>query len=72
MICHRCHGLMVEEELRDWADGGGFVSSDLWRCLLCGELIDPVIRMNRRNVQMCFDGRKKQARHRTRVSIGLV
>jgi hypothetical protein len=65
VICDRCHGLMVEEELRDW--GGGYVSSDLWRCILCGEVVDPVIRMNRKKVQMCFDGRKKQPQYRVRT-----
>jgi hypothetical protein len=65
MMCQRCQGLMVEEGLRDWGGGDGYVSSDLWRCILCGEVVDPVIRMNRRNAQMRFDGRRKQARYRT-------
>jgi hypothetical protein len=44
MHCPRCKGFMVTNRLEElW-------SSDTvngWRCLLCGENIDPVIQVNR-------------------------
>lgn len=48
MECPRCRGLMVMEEfcdLRSDVEQNEFLG---WHCLLCGEVVDPVIRMNRR------------------------
>jgi hypothetical protein len=68
VICSRCQGLMVEEELRDWAGGSGYDCFDAWRCLVCGEIVDQVIRSNRRKVkEVDLDGRMKQARHNART-----
>ena len=39
--CHRCGGLMVSEPVHELA------SYD-WRCVSCGELIDPAILAHRR------------------------
>jgi hypothetical protein len=42
MKCQRCGGIMVREEfygLDDMFSG--------WRCIFCGEIIDPVILQNR-------------------------
>ncbi|MEQ1794911.1 MAG: hypothetical protein ABL970_12050 [Nitrospira sp.] len=39
--CHRCGGLMVSEPVHELA------SYD-WRCISCGERIDPVILAHRR------------------------
>ena len=65
MICHRCQGLMVEEELRDWVGGVRPDCSDGWRCVVCGEIVDSVIRTNRSEAKkVSFEKRKKQARHR--------
>jgi hypothetical protein len=47
MICERCHGLMCVAELRDWASSPSQDSPDAFRCLTCGEIVDPVIRQNR-------------------------
>lgn len=38
--CHRCGGLMVEEQVYE-------VGSVNWRCVSCGERIDPVILTHR-------------------------
>jgi len=68
MICHRCQGLMVEEELRDWGGGRGHDCSESWRCIVCGEIVDAVIRTNRNEVKkVSFGRRKKQTRHRARA-----
>ncbi len=42
--CQRCGGLMIPELFRD-----GVCVSIGRRCLICGELIDPVILRNRAN-----------------------
>lgn len=47
MNCSRCQGLLCFSELRD--EGGVLVTegAPAFRCILCGELIDSVILMNR-------------------------
>lgn len=68
MICARCQGLMVEEEQRDWADGRGYDCFDAWRCVVCREIVAPVIRSNRRKVnEVGLDGRMTPARHNART-----
>jgi len=42
MKCHRCQGLMVEE--RYYGPGVPYWG---FRCLFCGEILDPVILENR-------------------------
>src|SRR3990172_11554067 len=47
MNCPRCRGLMVPDDLLDLQDEAGqrwFVAR---RCLICGEVLDPVILKNR-------------------------
>jgi tRNA(Ile2) C34 agmatinyltransferase TiaS len=38
--CHRCGGLMVPERVSE-------IGADDWRCVSCGERIDPVILAHR-------------------------
>lgn len=48
--CHRCQGFMYPMDLLDPFDslrGGGKNRISAWRCLSCGDLIDPVIMQNR-------------------------
>jgi hypothetical protein len=42
MKCHRCNGTMTNE--RFYGPGDPFLG---WRCLICGEILDPLIRENR-------------------------
>lgn len=42
MKCHRCHGWMVNEKF--YGRGSFFWG---WRCVSCGEILDPVILENR-------------------------
>ena len=42
MKCHRCHGWMVNEKF--YGIGAFFWG---WRCVFCGEILDPVILQNR-------------------------
>lgn len=47
MNCRRCHGLMCAVDFlvsaRNYEDDGLCG----WRCIICGEIIDPVIAWNR-------------------------
>ncbi len=48
MNCPRCHGLMVSVMLED---AKGTIAKDpviAFRCVLCGEILDPTIAENRR------------------------
>ena len=47
MECTRCHGVMVPEVFEDLHDDTGVLAFQGWRCLLCGEIIDPVIAAHR-------------------------
>ena len=49
MFCTRCHGLMVVDSTLDMdieveRNGG---CSQIWRCVVCGERVDPTILRNR-------------------------
>lgn len=48
MECTRCHGVMVPDVFEDLDDDTGALAFQGWRCLLCGEIVDPVIAANRR------------------------
>ncbi len=43
MECSRCHGTMSQEIFEDLHDDTGAIFFNGWRCLTCGEIIDPVI-----------------------------
>lgn len=45
--CSRCGGLMVIEQRFGLMRHGGAPDSQAWRCVQCGEFIDPVILQNR-------------------------
>ncbi|MEO5658151.1 MAG: hypothetical protein ABIO65_00030 [Nitrospiria bacterium] len=49
MECRRCHGLMVSDRFTDLMDETGQMTFGGWRCLVCGEIVDPVIVTNRLN-----------------------
>ncbi len=49
MDCPRCHGVMALERFSDLYDETGQLCFMAWRCLTCGEVIDPVIVKNRRH-----------------------
>lgn len=51
MQCPRCEGLMTLEEFRNAASEGMPWSYEGWRCLYCGEVVDPLILMNRMKVK---------------------
>ncbi len=47
MTCCRCQGLMVEDHLLDLEDTYGGLWIRGWRCLCCGDVVDPVISRHR-------------------------
>jgi hypothetical protein len=47
MECTRCHGTMAQEVFEDLRDDTGSIYFSGWRCLTCGEIIDPVIAAHR-------------------------
>jgi hypothetical protein len=49
MNCPRCASYMVHEPFEDLRDDTGELYFYGWRCLGCGEIIDPVILANRKN-----------------------
>lgn len=46
MECPRCQGLMVADECADYLDSAD-ISIVAWRCVICGEVLDPVILKHR-------------------------
>ena len=47
MHCTRCRGLMVRDHFYDLLDDGGQFSFRGWRCICCGNVLDPLILKNR-------------------------
>jgi len=47
MKCPKCGGWMEFEEFTNSASEGMAWSFEGWRCLYCGEVIDPMILLNR-------------------------
>ncbi|GJL57079.1 MAG: hypothetical protein NPIRA02_42110 [Nitrospirales bacterium] len=47
MVCQRCAGWMQKQALMDHLNESGEVFIMAWRCLNCGEVLDPVIVRNR-------------------------
>jgi hypothetical protein len=45
--CPRCHNLMVEETFVDRQVSPSVSSFTGWRCMSCGEILDPIILQNR-------------------------
>lgn len=47
MNCPRCKGLMTDTWFQDFQDDTGQNYFKAWRCMTCGEVLDPVIMRNR-------------------------
>lgn len=47
MDCRRCRGLMIQDSFVDLRDDTGRLKFEGWRCLNCGEVIDPVVLTHR-------------------------
>ncbi|HXH86696.1 MAG TPA: hypothetical protein VNI35_07700 [Nitrospira sp.] len=47
MCCKRCNGLMIRDSFLDLRDDTGRLTFEGWRCLNCGEVVDPVVLTHR-------------------------
>ncbi|MGE3152717.1 MAG: hypothetical protein AB7G48_05545 [Nitrospiraceae bacterium] len=47
MKCARCHGLMIEDHLLDIRESLGPLWIKSWRCVACGNIVDPLILKHR-------------------------
>ena len=63
MSCQRCHGLMVmgEDDFVDMQDGGEQHWLCVWRCLNCGDVIDPIIMQHRLGRKPARTGRVRRS-----------
>lgn len=63
MNCQRCQGLMIRESFLDLRDDTGQLSFNGWKCLNCGELVDPVVLMHRDETPLTpYRGRTRDRR----------
>ncbi|MBI3811642.1 MAG: hypothetical protein HY283_05500 [Nitrospirae bacterium] len=60
MQCPRCKGLMVDDWFQDIRDDTGSINFKGLRCLICGEVVDPVILHNRQVGPEGIPGRRKR------------
>ncbi len=60
MRCIRCNGEMAYEVFQDMRDDTGNISFYGWRCIICGEILDPVIMSNRKNRPAPFINKNKK------------
>lgn len=60
MECPRCKGVMAQEIFEDLLDDTGSLFFKGWRCLTCGEILDPVIANNRESRPSPFLGRARK------------
>jgi len=58
-ICPRCHNPMVEETFVDRETSPSVSSFTGWRCLICGEILDPLILEHRRAQREPMIGRAR-------------
>lgn len=47
MGCQRCKGLMIPDCFVDLRDDTGRLKFEGWRCVNCGEVVDPVVLTHR-------------------------
>jgi hypothetical protein len=50
MQCRKCHGLMAVDSFIDLLDDSGQLWISTWRCLNCGQVVDPVTVKNVRRI----------------------
>jgi hypothetical protein len=60
MHCPRCKGVMVQDVFEDLMDDTGSLFFRGWRCITCGEILDPVIANNRDSCPSPLIGRARK------------
>jgi len=69
MNCPRCKGVMALERFCDLYDETGQLCFMGWRCISCGEVIDPVIVRNRQHRPSAELPPRSKARRRHRQMV---
>ncbi len=64
MTCERCNGLMVREQICDLQGQSSSLCIDGYRCLLCGDLVDALIREHRKRSTHSSDSIVRTSPHR--------
>ena len=60
MECPRCKGAMAADLFEDLSDDTGALGFTGWRCITCGEILDPVIVANRASRPLPLLGRARK------------
>lgn len=60
MECPRCKGMMVQDFFEDPRANSSALSLLGWRCIMCGEILDPVIALNRQSRPAPFVSRTRR------------
>lgn len=51
MTCLRCQSPMIADVFQNLTGDGGLMWLTGWRCIVCGDMIDPTILKHRKNAQ---------------------
>lgn len=71
MDCQRCQGRMIRDSFVDLRDDTGQMAFSGWRCLNCGEVIDPVVLTHRIEAPIVpYRGRTRDRRLWERLGSG--
>lgn len=62
MNCQRCRGYMIRDSFVDLRDDTGSLLFHGWRCINCGEVVDPVVLTHR----MCVPAKPYRSQTRDR------
>ncbi len=68
MECVRCQGLMVAGYFSEMKQTGGLEVIQFWRCINCGEVVDPLIDHYRRLSQSSHGRSLQVVKNRVRLS----
>ena len=60
MKCLRCNGQMRKEHFSDFSEESGRFAFEGWRCLNCGEILDPLILEHRHSPPLYVKSRKRR------------
>lgn len=63
MKCKRCAGLLYREPSNGVMEGIADGESWGWRCVNCGEVVDPVILANRRRMELAAASLAETEKH---------
>ena len=52
MNCLRCQSLMIAEVFQNLTGDGGLMWLTGWRCIVCGDMVDPTILKHRQSAEV--------------------